>query len=82
MSTSREAAASFEELDKSREIQPGRRSHQHVNVRLQNCELNDLNVVTCCRLLEEVFEKRLCSDVDHREAIKRRPCKMDKQLMR
>jgi len=78
MPTGRKTATSFEELHKSGKIQPGWRSHQHVNVRLQNRELNDVDVMTSRSLLEEVFEKRLCGQIDHRETIKRRPGKMDK----
>ena len=57
MSTGSKAAASFEELDEAREIQSGSRSHEHMNVRLQDRELNDLNVMTCRSLLEELLQE-------------------------
>jgi hypothetical protein len=82
MSTGSEAAASFEELNKAREIQSGWRSHEHMNVRLQNGELNDLNIMTCRSLLEELLQECSRRRVDHGHPIERRPREMNEELMR
>jgi hypothetical protein len=75
------AAPAFEELDKSRQIQPPWRSDQHMNVRFHNRQLDDIDVMTCGRLLEKVLEKsaRLC--VDHRQTIMRRPSQVNEDLV-
>jgi len=44
-------------LDQPREINPWWRSDDHVHVRLEHRELDDLDVLTGCSLLEEFLQK-------------------------
>jgi hypothetical protein len=75
------AAPAFEELDKSRQIQPRWRSNHHMDVRFQNRQFDDLDVMTCSRLFEKVREKcaRVC--VDHWQTIMRRPSEVNEDLV-
>jgi len=81
MSTRGKAAAAFQELHKSREIQPRWRSHHHVDVRFQYRELDDNDIMTCGGLPEEIIEKRACGCVDHRETIMRRSRQVNEDLV-
>ena len=57
LATRREAASTLEELHESGEIEPRRSANKHVNVGLQDGEIDHFHFMTRCRFLEEFVEE-------------------------